>query len=91
MKKGLNKHGREVVCWLDLVTLRYSAWVDGLIGLAFTLIDMLASVPEVKICMHYELDGKKIDFMPQTPEEFSRCKPVYASRRGQKRFLCLHS
>jgi adenylosuccinate synthase len=68
--------------WLDLVTLRYSTWINGFTGIAFTRLDTLAGFDEVKICTHYELDGKKIDFMPQTQEEFARCKPVYKSFKG---------
>lgn len=70
--------------WLDMVTLRYSAWVNGLTGLAFTRVDTLAGIPELKICTHYELDEKKVEFMPQTPEEFAKCKPVYITMKGWK-------
>lgn len=70
--------------WLDLVTLRYSAWVNGFTGLAFTRLDTLAGFSELKICTHYELEGKQVEFMPQTPEEFSKCKPAYNAMNGWK-------
>ncbi len=70
--------------WLDLVTLRYSSWVNGFTGLAFTRLDTLAGFSELKICTHYELEGKQVEFMPQAPEEFSKCKPVYKQMKDWK-------
>jgi len=68
--------------WLDLVTLKHAARVNGLTGIAFTRVDTLASVPELKVCVAYELDGKEITRTPATPEEYARCKPVYKDFKG---------
>ncbi|MCX8174968.1 MAG: adenylosuccinate synthase [Candidatus Micrarchaeota archaeon] len=70
--------------WLDMVTLRYSARINGLTGLAFTRIDTLAGVKKVKLCTHYTLDGKKTLLMPASHRDFARCKPVYREFPGWK-------
>lgn len=68
--------------WLDLVTVRYSARINGLTYLAFTRIDTLSGINEVKVCTHYLLDGKKVLLQPSSQSVFSRCKPVYKSFKG---------
>ena len=70
--------------WLDLVTLRYAAQVNGLTGLAFTRLDTLSGVEKVKVCTHYVLNGRKVTMQPASHEEFARCKPVYREFRGWK-------
>lgn len=70
--------------WLDVVALKYARDVNGLTGLAFTRIDTFAGVSPVKLCIAYELDGKRITAMPQTAEELARCKPVYEEMPGWK-------
>jgi len=68
--------------WLDLVTLRYSKMVNSLSGLAFTRLDTLAGFPKVKICVAYEIEGKKTTHMPLTSQDFALCTPVYKEFAG---------
>lgn len=68
--------------WLDLVTIRYAASVNGLTGLAFTRLDTLSGVTKVKVCTHYELDGKKLSLPPASYSEIARCKPIYQTFEG---------
>lgn len=68
--------------WLDLVTLRYSKMVNGLSGLAFTRLDTLSGFEKVKICVAYELEGKRIEHMPLTSAQFALCRPVYKEFGG---------
>jgi adenylosuccinate synthase len=47
--------GRPRDCgWLDLPALRYAARLNGLTGLCITKLDVLAALPEVKVCTRYE-------------------------------------
>jgi adenylosuccinate synthase len=68
--------------WLDLPTLRYAARVNGLTGLAFTRIDTLSGIPKLKVCTHYELDGKKLLTPPANYSDIARCKPIYKTFAG---------
>lgn len=91
--KGIRDKGGEYgtttgrprrIGWLDMPTLRHAYDVNGLTGLAFTRIDTLAGQKSVKLCVAYELDGKRTRRLPQSTEDFSRCKPVYEEMPGWK-------
>jgi len=56
--------------------------VNGLTGLAFTRLDTLSGVKQVKICTHYELDGKKLLTPPANYADMARCKPIYKEFSG---------
>ena len=58
--------GRPRRCgWLDAVVLRYSVAVNGMTCLSLGHLDVLAGLPEVKICVAYETeDGTRVEDMP---------------------------
>lgn len=75
--------GRERrIGWLDTVILKHGKRVSGITNLAVTLLDILTGFDKLKICVAYNLDGKKIEFIPSTIEEFSRCEPIYIELDG---------
>ncbi len=70
--------GRKRRCgWLDLVALKHAKRVAGFTGLALTKIDVLSVVDDIKICTAYELNDEQIDYVPSTPEDYERVKPIY--------------
>ncbi len=75
--------GRPRRCgWLDLVAVRYSLQVSGIKHVAVTKADVLSGMGDLKVCTHYELDGKRIDtFIADTPA-LERAKPVYTTLPG---------
>lgn len=75
--------GRKRRCgWLDLVLVRYAAMVNGFDELAITILDGLDDCPEIPVCTHYELDGKKLHLPPASAKEFARVTPVYEMLPG---------
>jgi adenylosuccinate synthase len=68
--------------WFDAVALKRSAMVNGLSGLCITKLDVLDGLDEIKICTHYELDGKAVDIPPLGAEDVSRCKPQFITMDG---------
>lgn len=75
--------GRPRRCgWLDLVALKYTATVSGATGLSIMLLDVLAGLPELKVCTAYELDGKTVTNFPADIGDLSRVKPVYETLSG---------
>ena len=38
--------------------------VSGIDGIALTKLDVLDELDEIKMCIAYEIDGKKIDYLP---------------------------
>ena len=75
--------GRPRRCgWLDLVAVKSSASVNGINGLALTMLDVLSAVEEVKVCVGYELDGKRVDDFPMNQTDLHHARPVYQSLPG---------
>ena len=73
--------GRPRRCgWLDLVALRHAVAVNGLSELAITKLDVLSVLPELKVCVAYELDGERLDYPPY--ERVEDVKPIYETLEG---------
>ena len=70
--------------WLDTNVLCHCARISGVDGWALTLLDVLDEVDEIKICTSYKLNGKVIDTIPATLEDYSACEPVYITMPGWK-------
>jgi adenylosuccinate synthase len=70
--------GRRRRCgWLDMVQLRASARLNGLTGLAITKLDVLGGCDVIKICTHYNCDGRIVMDWPSDLSVLARCEPVY--------------
>jgi adenylosuccinate synthase len=75
--------GRPRRCgWLDLVAVKYSASVNGISGLALTMLDVLSAVEEVKVCVGYEIDGQRVQDFPMSQTDLHHARPVYKSLPG---------
>ena len=76
--------GRPRRCgWIDLPALRYAITVNGATQLAMTKADVLGEFDQIKVCTHYEIDGKEVyDF----PFDVNRdgIVPVYKAIKGWK-------
>ncbi len=68
--------------WLDLVAVKYSASLNGIDGLALTMLDVLSALEEVKVCIGYEIDGKRVDEFPMHQTDLHHARPVYESLHG---------
>jgi adenylosuccinate synthase len=68
--------------WIDVLALRYASRVNGLDSLAITKLDVLTGFDKVKICVAYELDGKRLAEMPTDLEQLERCKAIYEELPG---------
>jgi len=68
--------------WLDLVALKDSQRLNGYTGLVMTKLDVLGGLDELRVCIAYELDGKKIHHLPASTDDLSRCEPVYVDHPG---------
>ncbi len=75
--------GRPRRCgWFDAVAVRYTRRLGGIDRLALMMLDVLSGLPEVKICVAYELDGERIDYFPGSAEALRRVKPIYETMPG---------
>ena len=71
--------------WFDGVLVRQTIKISGIDGIALTKLDVLDELDEIKICIAYELNGKKIDYLPATANDQLRVKPIYKSFEGWKK------
>lgn len=67
--------------WFDIPVLRYTHAINGYDELALCKIDKLDTLPEIKICVDYLLDGKTVVGFPNT-EDLERVEPVYITVPG---------
>ena len=65
--------------WFDGVLVRQTIKISGINGIALTKLDVLDELDEIKICIQYELNGKKIDYLPSASEDQFNIKPIYRS------------
>ena len=68
--------------WFDGVLVRQTIKISGINGIALTKLDVLDELKEIKMCIGYELKGKKIDYLPASVEDQIKVKPIYKSFRG---------
>lgn len=77
--------GRKRRCgWFDTVLVRQMVTICGVQGIALTKLDVLDGLDEVKVCIGYELDGRKIDYLPSSMRAQARVKPIYETLEGWK-------
>lgn len=75
--------GRRRRCgWFDAVLVRQTVCTSGINGIALTKLDVLDGLEEIKICVGYELDGERIDYLPASQGAQERVKPIYESMPG---------
>jgi adenylosuccinate synthase len=75
--------GRPRRCgWFDAVAVRYTARLGGIDGIALMMMDVLSHLPEVKLCVAYELDGQRIEQFPSHVDDLRRVKPIFETFPG---------
>jgi len=76
--------GRRRRCgWIDVVSLRYAAQVNGFSGLALTRLDVLTGLNELRICTGYRLpDGTLTDVYPADADLLQHVTAEYESMPG---------
>ena len=70
--------------WFDGVLVRQTIKISGINGIALTKLDVLDELEEIKMCIAYEIKGKKINYLPASTYEQLNIKPVYKSFNGWK-------
>ncbi len=77
--------GRKRRCgWFDAVLVRQTVCTSGISGIALTKLDVLDGLEEIKICVGYELDGERIDYLPASQGAQERVVPIYETLPGWK-------
>ncbi len=69
--------------WLDIPALKYAITINGTTELMMMKADVLSDFDELKICTHYTLNGKTIDYLPYNIDP-AYLQPVYTTVKGWK-------
>lgn len=76
--------GRERRCgWIDLIALKYAIMINGVTDLIMMKSDVLDGFDEIKACVAYEIDGKRVEDFPYALDDVE-IKPVYTTLPGWK-------
>ena len=70
--------------WFDGVLVRQTIKIAGINGIALTKLDVLDDLDEIKVCIQYDLNGKRIDYFPAASEDQFNVKPIYKTFPGWK-------
>ena len=68
--------------WFDAVAARYTARLSGVDVLAVMLLDVLSELEELKICVAYEIEGRRSTDFPAHVDDLRRVQPVYETVPG---------
>ena len=75
--------GRKRRCgWFDAVLVRQTCATSGVSGIALTKLDVLDGFDTLKICVGYELDGQRLDYLPTAANLQARVTPIYEEMEG---------
>jgi adenylosuccinate synthase len=75
--------GRKRRCgWFDAALLRQTCATSGVNGIALTKLDVLDGFEVLKVCVGYDLDGERLDYLPTAAESQARCTPIYEELPG---------
>lgn len=80
--------GRPRRCgWFDAVAMRYSAMINGIETIAITKLDVLDQFDEIRVCIGYEYEGKRLKTFPSDVKSLMHITPVYETFEGWKTSL----
>jgi adenylosuccinate synthase len=68
--------------WFDGVAARYTTRLNGVTHAAITKLDILDPLPEIKICVGYELDGQPVRAPHAVAEVYGRFTPIFETLPG---------
>lgn len=70
--------GRPRRCgWYDSVVARYATMVNSLTDIVITKLDVLTGIAQIPVCVAYEIDGERVEDMPDSQTAMHHAKPIY--------------
>jgi adenylosuccinate synthase len=68
--------------WFDAVATRYAAELNGFDSVALTKLDVLDALEEIKVCVGYEINGKRVDTFPAVSSDLAKITAIYETLPG---------
>ena len=68
--------------WFDSVLLKQSIKLNGITDIVLTKLDVLDELKEINVCIGYNINGKKYDYLPSEEFLFDKIQPIYQKIEG---------
>ena len=65
------------VGWFDAVPLRYAVAVNSVRAIMLNKIDILSGIDTLRVCVAYEIDGRRVETWPSSGAALARAVPIY--------------
>jgi adenylosuccinate synthase len=88
---GIAARGHEVgtttgrprrVGWFDAVSTRYAVAVNSVSQIMLNKLDILSGVDPIRLCVAYEIDGRRVEAWPSSADLLFRASPIYEDFAG---------
>jgi adenylosuccinate synthase len=79
---GTNTGRRRRAGWFDAVMLRQAVRLNSLSDVFLTKLDVLDTLPSLKVCVAYDIDGERVTHMPYHQSDLHKAVPVYEELPG---------
>jgi adenylosuccinate synthase len=88
---GIAARGHEVgtttgrprrVGWFDAVPLRYAVAVNSVSSIMLNKLDILSGVEPIRLCVAYEIDGRRVEAWPSSAAVLAGATPIYEDFAG---------
>ncbi len=70
--------------WFDSVLVSQSIAINGITDVVLTKLDVLDEIEEIKVCVGYEAEGKKYEYLPFNENLYQKLMPIYETLPGWK-------
>ena len=70
--------------WFDAEVVRFASQVNGINQLFLTKLDVLSEFDEIKVCIGYEFNGRKVHYHDLDSYQLDKVKPIYKIVKGWK-------
>jgi adenylosuccinate synthase len=89
--QGIAARGHEVgtttgrprrVGWFDAVPLRYAVAVNSVSSILLNKLDILSGIDPIRMCVAYEIDGRRVEAWPSSATVLARATPIYEDFPG---------
>lgn len=75
--------GRKRRCgWFDAALVKQSCRIAGVSGIALTKLDVLDGFDRLNVCVGYDINGTKYDYLPSAREAQAAARPIYETMDG---------
>lgn len=79
---GTNTGRRRRPGWFDAVMMRHAVRINSLSEIALTKLDILDGLETLKVCVAYDVDGKRVEHLPYHQSDLHKAMPIYEELPG---------